>query len=1027
MKKPTLKSATVKKFMAVLITFSFTMPSVMMQMEREAQAAGTVAGVTIGNQATAKYKDSNNNKFTSTSNFVITKVNAIFATQIIQGPLNTDNSAVASAIQSQNATPNTVVYYPYILENPGNSPDSYKLTASVTGSGNGAKPLTNLKVFLDNDGDGRVSVGDVEVLAGGNTPTLNPDQKVKLVMQYQLPLNAAAGEIYKVNLFASSNGLNTQVDGTAGGVSSDENWNATTITSNAVIAITKSVDHSTANPLEDLIYGFKIDNTGNNGSTYVKFTDNIPTHVQAIVGQETTVANGVWKYWDGLNGTGTQVVTAGVQPTVRSVTFELGVFPGAAIVLPVANSRNISYKVRVNVNAPATTIPNNAKFGYTDHTGANIVDPAGATPQNTNTVTTDINKKSAVLLSPAGPAIYNTFTPFDGTGDAVNNDVAETDATTVAIAPAGTYLFYKNIVRNKGNADDAFDIELDPTSVLPAGSSVTFFRVNDQAVGANNNLPLLDTSNNGKIDTGTIPPYTNFDGSTNAAGEVAIISKVFIPANAVNAAYTAVVKAISTNSGSPVGATPTLRLTDTTRDRITALSLTALDLTNVILGAASNTAPVTFTESANGASVSFPLDVANTAALGSAPDTYNLLASIPLIPGATVQFFSVKKSTTIPGGALVGATAVTVPVGDVTGPNAIIVGDKVMINGQTLTISAVNTGTGVITFGLGESLATAAVINTTLVAPLPAPISSSGVINPQASQKVVAVVSVPVGTAPVTAPITFTQVSNNNSGTSDQIIDAVVVPQFKDFRLDANRSGSGPAGGVLFYDHIVTNTGNIADTYTLTVPSVGPKGLLYQLIDTAGVPSPTNSITTPSIAINGTYTFKVKVTIPQGTANGTVDTILVTAKNTNPDTTKDTRTNTDITSVVDGFLSLVKTVQTFDGATGLILQDATGALARPNDILEYVITFTNIGSSAAIESVIEDIIPADTTYVAGSLKIGAVVMLDPADADGAEAIGTPVNSVRYRVGTGVVNTPTFTGGSVAQGATGTVTFRVRVK
>lgn len=127
MKKTTLKSATVKKFMAVLITFSFTMPSVMMQMEREAQAAGTVAGVTIGNQATAKYKDSNNNKFTSTSNFVITKVNAIFATQIIQGPLNTDNSAVASAVQSQNATPNTVVYYPYILENPGNSPDSYKL------------------------------------------------------------------------------------------------------------------------------------------------------------------------------------------------------------------------------------------------------------------------------------------------------------------------------------------------------------------------------------------------------------------------------------------------------------------------------------------------------------------------------------------------------------------------------------------------------------------------------------------------------------------------------------------------------------------------------------------------------------------------------------------------------------------------------------------------------------------------------------------------------------------------------------
>ncbi len=41
MKKPTIKSSTVKKFMAVLITFSFTLPGVMLQMEKDAQAAGT--------------------------------------------------------------------------------------------------------------------------------------------------------------------------------------------------------------------------------------------------------------------------------------------------------------------------------------------------------------------------------------------------------------------------------------------------------------------------------------------------------------------------------------------------------------------------------------------------------------------------------------------------------------------------------------------------------------------------------------------------------------------------------------------------------------------------------------------------------------------------------------------------------------------------------------------------------------------------------------------------------------------------
>ncbi|MFN8674406.1 MAG: hypothetical protein U0457_20295 [Candidatus Sericytochromatia bacterium] len=1032
MKQTKIKSATVKKFLAVLMTVSFTLPAVMLQMEQKAEAVGTLAGTTIGNQATAKYKDVNNNKFVSSSNLVTTKVNAIYGVEITQGPLNTDNSPTGAPVQTQNATPNTVVYYPYVIQNTGNTADKYALTANAD-AGN-PKAITNLKVFLDNDGDGRVSVGDIEVPAGNQTPTMSPDQKLKLVVQYQVPLNAVAAEVYKVNLRTVSAGDATKVDGTAGGASGDENFNRTTITTNAVVAVTKAVDHSTANPGEDLVYSFKIDNTGNNGSTYVKFTDNVPNHVTAIVGSEAG-GIGTWKYWDGLDGTGTQVVTAGPQTSVKSVTFEYGV-PGAGqpVILPAANSRTVSFKVRVKATAPATTIPNNAKFGYTDQTGTNIVDPASG--QNTNIVTTDINKKAAVIISPAGNNYNTGFTPFDGVQDGANNDGTETDMTTAASVPAGTYLFYKNVVRNNGNSTDAFDIEWDsanPGNVLPTGATVTFFRVSDTTTGANNNLPLLDTNNNGKIDTGNLPPYTNPDGSTNAAGEVAIVAKVFIPANTAGGSgpYTAVVKATSTNGGGPVGTTPTQKLTDTTRDRVTAVTAPALDLTNVILGATTNTA-ATFTESADGTTVSYPLDVANTAAAGAAPDTYNLSASLPGIPGATTLFYPVKKSTTLSVAGTAGDTTVTLPTAAVTGGNAVSVGDKLIINGQTLDVAAVNTGTGVVTFAPGQSLFANVPINSTVTDPQPAPISSSSVLNPGTSQKVVAVVTVPKGTAPTVpagVPITFTQTSNNN-GASDQIVDNLVVPQFKDFKLEANRSGSGPAGGVLFYDHIVTNTGNVADTYTINVPTNGTNGLLYQIIDSAGNPVPTANLTTPSIPIGGTYTFKVKVTIPQGTANGTVDSEIVTATNTN--TVNNTRKNTDITTVVDGFLSLVKSVVTYtaaSGATGGTVKDATGATADPQDILEYTITYTNIGNSNAIESVIEDIVPANTTFVAGSLKVGATGATDAFDnGDPAETLNTNT-VVRFRVGTGATNTgveATSIGGTVAQGGTGTVTFRVRV-
>lgn len=1046
MKTNATKRSVGKKTLAALILSSLAVPVMMIQ---NAEAVGTKAGVTIGNQATAKYKDVNLNSFKASSNLVVTVIDNVFDILITQGPLQTDNSQKGAPVQAQNATPNTVVYYPYVLTNTGNAPDIY--TMNTVPAATNPKAVTNLKLYIDNDGDGRVSVGDIEILATGKTPTINPDQSLKLVVQYQLPLNAAATETYAVDLVGSSDGSTApgytkgaKNDGTVAGANVlDENFNVTTVVTSAVVAITKSVDHSTANPLDPLLYTFKLDNTGNQDSTYVKFTDNIPANTVAIVGSEVNTPFGTWTYWNGVDGTGSPVVAAGRQASVKSVTFEMGSpLPATVHVLPAANSRVVSFKVQVTATAPAGTIPNNAKYGYTNEVGTNIVDPANPT-QSTNIVTTDINKKSAVALSPADAA-YNTFIPFDGTGDAtLANDALGTDTTTLASAPAGTYIFYKNVVTNNGNANDSFNIEWDSAaSTLPAGANVTFFRISDPAVGVNNNLPLLDTNNDGKIDTGIIPPHINADGSTNSFGQIAIVAKVFIPSNITGGPYTAALKATSSNGGSPVAATPTQALSDTTRDTVTAIVAPALNIYNVIAGADSKLIP-SFTASQDGTTVSYPIDVWNKAPLLSAPDTYNLSAStIAGIPSATVQFFPLKVLAVLTAAGSKGDNTITVSPASAS---SMTVGDKITLNGQTLDIYGKNNLSGLITFGLGQSLFAAVANGSTVVTSAPAPVSSTGVLNPQGFSKFLAMVTVPKGTTSQSTSVTFTQTSNNDTTKSDTVTDDLVIPQFKDFKLETNRAGSAPAGGVLFYDHIVTNTGNIADTYTLDVPATGSHGLSYQIIDQTGAVVPSTSFITPApIPVGGTYTFKVKVTIPQGTPNNTVDTEIISATNTNADPLLKTKTNTDITSVVDGFLSLVKSVQTLNAATTnnpalpADIKDATGAKADPNDILEYTIKFTNIGSSNAIDSIVEDIIPANTKYEANSLRItfdGSPVissvnaltptptmMSDTADGDDAEEDNV-AHVVRYRVGTPPVPA---SGGIVPQGKSGTVTFRVRV-
>lgn len=104
--------------------------------------------------------------------------------------------------------------------------------------------------------------------------------------------------------------------------------------------------------------------------------------------------------------------------------------------------------------------------------------------------------------------------------------------------------------------------------------------------------------------------------------------------------------------------------------------------------------------------------------------------------------------------------------------------------------------------------------------------------------------------------------------------------------------------------------------------------------------------------------------------------------------------------------------------------DLNGAPARPGDVLEYTITMTNTGNDGAIQTVLTDPIPANATYVPGSISIvtgaNAGAKTDASADDQAEYQSGP-RRVVARLGAGANGS---SGGTLAPAVSTSVRFRV---
>ncbi len=809
-----------------------------------AAQAQTPAGTTIRNQASARFQDLSGNSYTATSNEVTTIVLPVFGVSIL--PDDSGETPPLAPAMLQNAIPGQTIYYSYNLTNTGNDADTYALLPLLDAANTTMTlGLGNITIYNDVNGNGVLDGGEPAISSGGAPGNLGPiaaGATVNILVSYQVPPAALAGEVAYVGVEATSAGDPARID--------TRNYHQTTVVSDASLTAAMSGLPANVNPGDVITYAISGSNVGTQaahgvtvasvGLTGVFMYDALPTDPTtglplALSGAPSgSPAGGTVLYlpagsvmvgspetwaWQAIAGAGDLAVAY-----VTNGDLAIGQF------------YNFTYDLVVPSTMRAGIINNSGAVAYVDN-NPGTPNPTIVTTNNTQIT---VNAIADVLVGPSGQ-------PAAGTPPNYNDDVQ-----AVPLAYANTTVSFTNTVRNDGNAADAINIALDAASTVPGGWSVLFFR-------SDGVTPLTDTGTDGIPDVGSLNPGATRD----------FIVRVIIPGGAsAGGPYDAVVRANSTNTPAEF---------NLTTDRITQVQSAAVDIGNFDGAPGTNNVPVNINANP-GTNVDFALDVINTA--GSS-DNYSLTSNVP--GGWTVTFYN-----------------------DVNG-------------------------------------------NGVLDLPELAPIAGIGPVAAGSEAHVIARVAVPGGVGPGVNNAAFRATSTNNPAVFDEITDTVTILTAASVDIAPNRNGTGTAGGTVRYQHTVTNTGNVGDTFLLS--AVSSNSWSYAFFDLAN-----NPIAAVTLNAGASQDVVVQISIPGGVPLGTVETGIVSVTGNG---TGATDAVTDVTTIVAGNLVLLKSV------------NPAGA-QLPGAELTYRTDYSNVGTADLTAIVVYDAIPAWTQYRVGSATQGTL-------------------------------------------------------
>lgn len=524
--KSVFQSISVLLFMLFI---GFAIPST-------AQAQSTTeAGSAIGNQATSTYIDGSGVERTITSNLVSTIVKQVGAVS-----LETD--------QSRYASPGGQVNFPHTITNYGNGADSFLLSTSQSGDFN----MNQIVIYADENGDG---VPDNQVPIT-QTPELAAGEIFRIIVVGYVPASSSSG---------NSNTIVVTSESVFDGTKKDTVTDQTTVSSNAVISVVKSIDNSSGSVGETIQVSLSYVNSGNSSATSLVIADVLPAGMLYVAGSARWSVTG-----STVELTDADVLAQGTSPQTIIFDYnETTVGAVTATINEVAAGQSGTLTFDVTSAGNAGVVENTATFSYNDGTGT--------TPtQTTNTVQFTINNTAAV----------------SGTG------------ATVASATQGSYVDFVNVITNTGNATDVFDVTLEG-STFPSGSSFVLYKVGGAAT-------LLDTDSDGKPDTGPLAPGASYT----------VILRVTLPSDQTGGPYS-VQKRITSSNDETVSTLLTDELTSITASTVDLTNDAAKgDASSKGEGAHVNGSAVINTASVNpGAKTTFTLYVNNTSSL---PDNYDL-------------------------------------------------------------------------------------------------------------------------------------------------------------------------------------------------------------------------------------------------------------------------------------------------------------------------------------------------------------------------------------------------------------------
>ncbi|EKF75940.1 hypothetical protein A11A3_00560 [Alcanivorax hongdengensis A-11-3] len=496
----------------------------------------TAAGTDIKNKATVTYEDINGNSYSAQSNEAVVTVETVYAGSL----LNDGNKSGA---------PGQTVYFSHTLENTGNSTDTFTLD----GDGNSVYVDTNSNGVPD---AGETAATSVQVTAGST---------VHLILAVPVSSGATAGSTINGNLYVHSSGGNGLVtdngtngdagsydsDGVNGADGNDSNNDTVTVTTDAVLDVTKQATVSG----NTITYTLTVKNNGGRAATGVDIYDGIPAGAtfDSVVSVNGLLGSNSDTYQDasgtdqslphGYSGT---AALAHLDETALGVDLNGDGDTSDADVsgmlftdqsLGVNTTVSIVYKVTMNAGLNAGTQIKNTAYADGDLDGDSNQDG----PSSSNTVITTVGQTYAVTA--------------DDTE--VGADTTDDDVYTVASAASGAVVEFKHTITNNGNGDDAFELSIDNSggSAFPSGTTFSYWN-------ASGTVQVTDTNGDGNPDTGNLA----------LGASVNITVKANLPAGiSGSAGYDYTLTATS------VGNTA---ISDDTAGHLDAISSPAVDLAN---------------------------------------------------------------------------------------------------------------------------------------------------------------------------------------------------------------------------------------------------------------------------------------------------------------------------------------------------------------------------------------------------------------------------------------------------------------